>query len=98
MAGPTWVIDTANPDLGVPESAHCEACGEEWIRPELDRWADSLPATARAHNRKHHGPQLRLLTDAGDGTGELEPADVMGYYLHQGWTVTAGGKWKPPKP
>jgi hypothetical protein len=97
MAGPTWVIDTANQELGVPETAHCEACGQTWTRPVDDRWADTLPAFGRFHNHECHGRQLRLVLESGDNTGELEPGDVVSYYMHQGWQIDPGGRWHPPK-
>ena len=42
-----WTVDTSL--ASIPQTAHCERCGETWHRPQQDRYAHSLEALIDFH-------------------------------------------------
>jgi hypothetical protein len=41
-------VTITHAENGAPLRAEC-SCGWTWLRPDGDRWADTLPPAARAH-------------------------------------------------
>lgn len=57
-------ITVAHPVRGVPERAECSCGSWSWTRPAGDRWADTLPPAARAHQ-----VAAAVLAQTGDHAG-----------------------------